>query len=86
MINELVLVIGFLLVFGAYRRWRWLVDPPLEWSLFYSQAQMRRLYGKTFTIYATYFIGCVFILGGGMLTYREHRLEILSVICRSCIK
>ena len=86
MANEIVLVVGIVFIVGAYRRWRWLVDPPVEWSLFYSQAQLRRLFGKTVTVYATYFIGFVFVFGGGMLVYQDHRLEILRVICPSCLR
>ena len=85
-INEILVVAGIVLVVGAYRRWRWLVDPPIEWSPYYSQAHIRRLFGKTFTVYFTYFLGIVFVFGGGLLVYRSHRVEILSVICASCLK
>jgi hypothetical protein len=86
MMNEILLVVGIVLIVGAYRRWRWLVDPPIEWSLFYSQAQIRMLFGKTFTVYGTYFIGFVFVFVGGMLVYQSHRVEILRVICPSCLR
>lgn len=48
---------------GAYRRWKWLVDPPEELWLVYSQAFIRRVFGKKFTIGFTYFLGILFIVG-----------------------
>jgi hypothetical protein len=86
MISELLLAVGIVLIVGAYRRWRWLVDPPIEWSLVYSQAGIRRLFGKTFTVYFTYFLGIVFVSFGGFDVYESHRVEILRVICPSCLR
>jgi hypothetical protein len=86
MINEILLVLGVIFVIGAYRRWTWLVDPPIEWSVIYSQAAIRRRCGKTFTVYFTYFLGFVFAIFGGMQSYRIHGAAILRLICSSCAK
>ncbi len=37
---------GVMLIVGANRRWRWLVDPPRELWLCYSQAFVRHVFGE----------------------------------------
>jgi hypothetical protein len=39
-----ILVGGFLLL-GVKQKWRWLVDPPEDWSPFYSQAFLKENFG-----------------------------------------
>ncbi|MGB9380617.1 MAG: hypothetical protein WCB16_08280, partial [Candidatus Binatus sp.] len=77
---EIIFVLGILFVIGAYRRWRWLVDPPIELSLYYSQAAMRHRFGKTFTVRFTYLLGVVFIVFGGTDCYKAHREQILTFV------
>jgi hypothetical protein len=80
MLDEIVFILGVLFIIGAYRRWRWLVDPPIELSLYYSQAAIRHRFGKTFTVYFTYFLGLFFVFTGGLLSYRHDGSEILKLL------
>ncbi len=61
---------GVILIVGAFRRWKWLVDPPLGWAPFYSQAAIKEKMGTTFLLYFTYFLGFVFLAFGGTGVYR----------------
>jgi hypothetical protein len=79
MVNEIGFVLGVLFLVGAYRRWRWLVDPP-DWMPFYSQAGIRRRFGQTFTVYFTYFLGLVFVVAGGIGTYNVYGAQILKFV------
>jgi hypothetical protein len=79
-LSEIMFVLGILFIIGAYRRWRWLVDPPIEWSLFYSQAAIRHRFGKTFTLYFTYCLGVFFVIFGGTGAYQAHRAQILGFV------
>jgi len=56
---------------GAYRRWKWLVDPPLSWSPYYSQAACKEMFGTDFTRYFTYFLGIVFLAASSVGTYQQ---------------
>ena len=62
---------GAILVVGAYRRWRWLVDPPLTWSPYWSQAHFKEIFGQTALAYFTYFLGLVFFASSCFMTYRD---------------
>ena len=65
----LLVLIGLVIIYGARRRWRWLVDPP-EWLyLVYSQSFLKVLLGRQFVLYFTYFMGFLFALFGGMAGY-----------------
>lgn len=56
------LAMGVMLVYGTYRRWPGFVDPPDRWlSPFYSQASLKKWFGRTFVIAYTYIIGLLFI-------------------------
>jgi hypothetical protein len=52
-----MITLGLLLISGAYRRWRWLVDPPTELWPFYSQSLIKKLFGKHAVVYFTYLVG-----------------------------
>ena len=60
-------VVGFLLVYGAYRRWPFLVDPPAELSTVYSQAFIRKMFGLRATIIFTYCLGGAALLVGALV-------------------
>jgi hypothetical protein len=66
--ERLSVFVGIVCIIGAFRRWKWLVDPPLSWSSFYSQAAIKEKMGTTFLLYFTYFLGIVFLAVG---VYRE---------------
>lgn len=55
------IVLGIILIYGTYKRWPALVDPPENWSLFYSQAFLKRWLGQAFLILYTYVLGFLFI-------------------------
>jgi hypothetical protein len=55
---------GLICIVGALRRWKWLVDPPLSWAPFYSQAAIKEKMGTTFLLYFTYFLGLMFLVLG----------------------
>ncbi|MGYP001271665624 len=54
--------LGALLVYGTYRRWPVLVDPPDKWAPFYSQALLKKYFGRTFLIAYNYILGLLFIV------------------------
>ena len=56
------LLAGVVLFVGARQKWAWLVDPPDKMWLYYSQAFVKKLFGRTFTIRFTYFLGIMFIV------------------------
>ena len=66
--------IGAILVVGAFRRWKWLVDPPLSLAPYYSQAVLRKIFGQTALVYFTYFLGLLFFALGCFATYRDLEL------------
>lgn len=57
----LFIALGCLLVFGAYKQWPALVDPSEEVAWSYSQAFIKRMFGKKFLLVYTYAIGFLFI-------------------------
>jgi len=60
----LISCIGAALIVGAYRRWKWLIDPPTEWAWFYSQSWVKKSFGQKTLLVYTYIIGCmIFFLG-----------------------
>ena len=78
-VHQLLIGMGFgalgaIIVVGAYRRWRWLVDPPLGWSPYYSQAAFKERFGSSALLYATYFMGLVFLAFGCFTTYQQVEL------------
>jgi len=56
-LNGFVFALGVVTIIGAYRRWRWLVDPPIALWPYYSQAFLKRIFGTKFVIIFTYLIG-----------------------------
>jgi hypothetical protein len=53
---------GMVLVVGAHRRWDWLVNPPDEMWPYYSQAFIKKLFGKEGVIVFTYCLGILFMV------------------------
>jgi small-conductance mechanosensitive channel len=60
------IALGVLGIAGAYFRWAWLVDPANEhwWSRYYSQATLKRWFGRRVVLVYTYVIGALFIVAG----------------------
>ena len=55
-------VFGVLLIIGAFQRWRWLVDPPVEAWPFYSQSFIKKVFGTKAVTAFTYFAGAAILL------------------------
>jgi hypothetical protein len=62
-----MLLLGLLLIAGAYQKWNWLIDPDKRYWPVYSQALFKLLLGKQFLLYYTYALGVGFALGGIVL-------------------
>jgi hypothetical protein len=60
----LFIISGSIIIYGAYKRWPKLIDPPIEEKYFYSQFFIRCLFGKKFLLYYTYFMGILFVIAG----------------------
>lgn len=60
------IALGVFLWCGAFFRWRWLVDPPIDkpLDLIWSQAYLKAMFGTTAVVIFTYFLGAVFIFCG----------------------
>lgn len=46
-----------LLIIGAWRRWRWLVDPPLSLWPVHPYAVLRHLFGRGVVVWIVYLTG-----------------------------
>jgi hypothetical protein len=57
-----VFAIGFIMIYGAIAGWKFLIDPPETWSPCYSQALIKKLFGKKFLYYETIVVGGMFIV------------------------
>jgi len=57
-------VSGFVLIYGAYHRSPFLIDPPQELWTAYSQAFVRNFLGLRGTIMFTYGLGVIFVAAG----------------------
>lgn len=53
---------GLVLIYGAWRRWPFLVSPPEYLWPIYSQAFIKKHFGPSAVIYATYVMGAVIVL------------------------
>lgn len=52
------LIAGSLIcIYGSYRRWKWLVDPPEHLALVYSQSLLKVLFGRVFVRNFTMIVG-----------------------------
>jgi hypothetical protein len=60
-------LIGILSIYGAYKKWKFLIDPPESLAGFYSQAWIKKLYGRKFLLWETYIMGVIFIAMGVVL-------------------
>ena len=55
-------VAGLVLIYGAWRKWSVLVNPPDFLWPFYSQAFIKKHFGQRVLIYATYIMGVLIAL------------------------
>lgn len=57
-----VLIAGSLMIIGTVFKWKLLVDPPEEWSPFYSHSGIKKIFGNEFLIIYNYIVGTILIL------------------------
>jgi hypothetical protein len=71
-----LIAVGVFFWCGAFFRWRWLVDPPIDkpLDLIWSQAHFKAKFGIKALVIATYFMGAVFIFVG-LLTIHPPMLD-----------
>lgn len=62
----LFIALGSLLIYGTFKRWRMLVDPPEDLWLVYSHSFIKRLFGQRFLVLFNYFMGALFMLLAGL--------------------
>lgn len=48
-----------ILIIGTFLKWKILVDPPEEWSKFYSHSFLNSIFGSDFLIWFNYIVGIV---------------------------
>jgi hypothetical protein len=75
--------VGVFLWCGAFFRWRWLVDPPIDkpLDLIWSQAYLKAIFGTTAVVIFTYFLGAVCIFAG-LLTIHPTLIDGLLPVSR----
>jgi hypothetical protein len=67
-------LIGCVAVYGAWKKWAWLVDPPVTglWWI-YSQSLLKRLFGARFVRAFTFALGVTMMLVPLVLPQVENR-------------
>ena len=61
LLDAVSFLMGMTLIIGAFRDWKWLVDPPSQMWSYYSQALLKRLFGRRFLVAYTYFVGFLIV-------------------------
>lgn len=54
-------LVGFISIIGTACNWRFIADPPERWAKYYSQAFLKKVFGRSFLRKWNYFIGGIFI-------------------------
>lgn len=67
----LVIYLGTLLIVGVYKKLDFLIDPPIEWSPWYSQSFLKKLFGKEFVYWETLIFGVALVFSGIFLFYKN---------------
>lgn len=49
------------MLFGVFKKWPFLINPPEKMSGFYSQSFIKKVFGQKVLIFETIFIGLAFI-------------------------
>lgn len=62
---------GGALVYGTWRNWSLLVDPPQELALLYSLSFVKKTFGAAALRFHNYLLGVVFILVGLFTLWNE---------------
>ena len=63
-VGTLFTSIGLVFILGAFLKWKWLIDPDKKYVAIYSQAKIKEIFGETFLLFFTYFLGILFTLIG----------------------
>ena len=64
--NLLGVVLGVILIVGAKKRWRFLVDPPESLRFVYSQSLINKLSGSRGATVFCYVVGSLIVLVAGI--------------------
>jgi hypothetical protein len=63
LIASVVVIAAVVMILGARRRWRWLVDPPTFLWPIYPYALVKVLFGRNAVIWLLYISGITMLLG-----------------------
>ena len=70
----IVIIAGFsfayILIIGTIKKWEFIVDPPEELWLFYSNAALKKFFGKEVLIPINYFFGAMALCMGVLGIYK----------------
>lgn len=55
-------ILGIIIIVGACLKWKWLIDPSIDYSSVYSQAMVKKILGKKGLKLYTFFMGVIFII------------------------
>jgi hypothetical protein len=77
-IGTLLIVFRSLLVLGAYRRWRWLVDPPVRMWPYWNLTWLKREFGVHAVVIFAHGIGGV-VMGFGALAVLLAMLRVIGL-------
>jgi hypothetical protein len=64
LVGVIVMIVGSIFLIGAKRGWRWPIDPPEDWSPFYSQSFLKETCGPKAPRIMANVLGIGFILVG----------------------
>ena len=57
----LVIVSGICMLYGIFKKWPFLVNPPEDNWIFYSQAFIKKIFGERILIFETIIVALAFI-------------------------
>ncbi|MEO5956959.1 MAG: hypothetical protein ABIR36_14890 [Nitrospiraceae bacterium] len=72
----LVVQVGVLIVYGAWKRWKILIAPPEHLWMFVTQSSIKKAFGQNGLVAYLYFVGWIFIIAG--IAGLAYRLAILG--------
>lgn len=62
---------GFILIYGTWRGWPCLINPPEKFALVYSLAFIKKYLGATSLRFHNYVLGILFIIVGLVMLWNE---------------
>ncbi len=61
-IDIIMILIGLLIIFGQFLKWKFLSDPSPQFYLLYTHSAIKRFFGRKFLKYFNYILGSLFII------------------------